>query len=690
MNRQCSAQSKGSPVTDIVERTELILPGPAEALGALLGVPVPDLEGGEGLPLLWHWVYNLERPAEADLGADGHPIRGAVPAPPEPGRRRMWAGGRVRSLGPLRCGEPATRRTRVLSTEDKEGRGGRLTFVTVGHEIIQAGRLVVEEREDIVYRDPGAPAPAAGPESAAVQPPADDEWSIEVTPTLLFRFSALTYNAHRIHYDRDYAREVEGYPGLLTHGPLQALAMAEAARARGTATVDGLTFDYRIVSPLFDHQGLIVRAAPHEGRVRATVRDVTGRETAHATLTTARAAAIPKTPARARREPAHEQPNPELRAKVRELCSRFPDQYWRRLDAAREYPQDFVDALTQSGLLSALIPAKLGGLGLGLTSASIILEEINRSGGHSAACHAQMYTMGAVLRHGSEAQKRAYLPGIASGEIRLQAFSITEKEAGSDTTSIATTARRERDEYVIDGHKSWTSRIMQSDLLLLLARTAPRAEHAARAEGLSLFLVDLREVREQQPEALEVTPVRTMFNYATYEVRYRGLRIPASGLIGEEGHGFRHVIDGWNAERILLAAESIGDGYWFTERATSYASTRRVFGRPIGANQGVQFPIANAYMQLRAADLMRYRAAALFDAGRPCGAEANMAKLLSSEASWAAANACLDTHGGYGFVDAYDVERKFRETRLYKVAPVNNNLVTSFVATKVLGLPRSY
>jgi acyl-CoA dehydrogenase len=387
---------------------------------------------------------------------------------------------------------------------------------------------------------------------------------------------------------------------------------------------------------------------------------------------------------------SHEQPNPQLRAEVRQLCNRFPDEYWRRLDVARDYPQAFVDALTESGLLAALIPGEFGGLGLSLTDASIIMEEINRSGGHSAACHAQMYIMGALLRHGSEAQKQAYLPAIASGELRLQAFSITEQQAGSDTTNIATTARRDGDDYVIDGHKNWTSRVLQSDLLLLLARTAPRGAHAMRAEGLSLFLVDLRDVRRQQPDALEVIPVRTMFNYATNEVRYRQLRVPASGLIGEEGQGFRYVIDGWNAERILLAAEAIGDGYWFTDRATSYANNRRVFGRAIGANQGVQFPIAHAYVQVRAADLMRYQAAGLFDAGRPCGAEANMAKLLSSEASWAAANACLDTHGGYGFVDTFDVERKFRETRLYKVAPVNNNLVTSFVATKVLGLPRSY
>jgi acyl-CoA dehydrogenase len=378
--------------------------------------------------------------------------------------------------------------------------------------------------------------------------------------------------------------------------------------------------------------------------------------------------------------PDHE----DLRAQVRDLCARFPDAYWRRLDQAREYPVQFVAALTESRLLAALIPTEYGGLGLGVTEASIVMEEINRSGGHSAACHAQMYTMGALLRHGSEKQKRAYLPRIAAGELRLQAFSITEDEAGSDTSSIATTARRDGDEYVIDGHKNWTSRILESDLLLLLARTGTPEE---RAKGLSLLLIDLRDVA---PDALEIAPVRTMFNYATNEVRYRGLRVPASSLIGEEGQGFRYVLDGWNAERILLAAEAIGDGYWFTERATAYANAREVFGRPIGANQGVQFPIANAYMQVRAADLMRFEAARRFDAGAPCGAEANMAKLLAAEASWAAANVCLDTHGGYGFVDAYDVERKFRETRLYKVAPVNNNLVTSFIATKVLGLPRSY
>lgn len=373
-----------------------------------------------------------------------------------------------------------------------------------------------------------------------------------------------------------------------------------------------------------------------------------------------------------------EQPHPELRAQVRAVCARFPDAYWRERDQAREYPQAFVDALTDARLLAALIPAAYGGLGLSLAEASVIMEEINRSGGHSAACHAQMYTMGALLRHGSEAQKQAYLPGIASGALRLQAFSITEDEAGSNTTAITTSARRDGDAYVIDGRKNWTSRIEHSDLLLLLARAEA---------GLSLFLVDLRAVPREE---LEVTPVRTMFNYETNQVRYRGLRVPADSLIGAEGEGFRHVLDGWNAERILLAAEAIGDGYWFTERATAYASTREVFGRPIGANQGVQFPIAQAYMQVRAADLMRYDAARRFDAHEPCGAEANMAKLLASEAAWAAADVCLDTHGGYGFVADYDVERKFRETRLYKVAPVANNLVTSFVATKVLGLPRSY
>jgi acyl-CoA dehydrogenase len=377
-----------------------------------------------------------------------------------------------------------------------------------------------------------------------------------------------------------------------------------------------------------------------------------------------------------------------LRARTRALCAQFPDEYWRETDLNRRYPQEFVDTLTTAGLLSVLIPAEYGGSGMGLTQASVIMEEINKSGGHSAACHAQMYTMGALLRHGSKELKNAHLPPIATGELRLQAFSITEAAAGSDTTSIETTATRDGDDYVITGHKNWTSRIQESDLALVLARTSDKA--ADKTRGLTLFLVDLRQVRAEQPETLEVVPVRTMFNYATNQVFYRGMRVPADHVIGQVDAGFRYVIDGWNAERILLASEAIGDGYWFIERAVAYANERVVFGRPIGANQGVQFPLADAYMKVRAADLMRFEAARLFDAGQPCGAEANMAKHLASEASWAAANAALDVHGGNGFVDQYDVERKFRETRIYQVAPINNNLVKAFVATKVLGLPRSY
>jgi acyl-CoA dehydrogenase len=378
-----------------------------------------------------------------------------------------------------------------------------------------------------------------------------------------------------------------------------------------------------------------------------------------------------------------------LRTQTRALCARFPDEYWRETDRNRRYPQEFVDTLTKEGLLAALIPEQFGGLGVGLTQASVIMEEINRSGGHSAACHAQMYTMGAVLRHGSERQKQDYLPAIASGDLRLQAFSITEDFAGSDTTSIETAAVRDGDGYIITGHKSWTSRIDESDLALVLARTSERTS-ADRTSGLTLFLVDLRQVRAQQPDTLQVVKVRTMFNYATNQIFYRGMRVPATAVIGEVDKGFRYVLDGWNAERILLASEAIGDGYWFTNRAVKYANNRQVFGRRIGENQGVQFPIADAYMKVRAADMMRFEAARLFDSGQPCGAEANMAKHLASEASWAAANACLDTHGGYGFVDEYDVERKFRETRMFQVAPVNNNLIKAFVATKVLGLPKSY
>jgi acyl-CoA dehydrogenase len=377
-----------------------------------------------------------------------------------------------------------------------------------------------------------------------------------------------------------------------------------------------------------------------------------------------------------------------LRRQARDLCAQFPDEYWRETDRNRRYPQEFVDALTSAGLLSALVPTEYGGLGVGLTEAGEVLEEINRSGGHSAACHAQMYTMGALLEHGSHELKDAYLPGIATGGIRLQAFSVTEDAAGSDTTSITTAAVPDGEDYLISGAKNWTSRVEESDLALVLARTSEKG--ADRTRGLTLFLVDLRQVRAEQPDTLQVTEVRTMFNYATSSLVYDGLRVPAGNVIGAVDQGFRYVIDGWNAERILLASEAIGDGYWFVDRATDYASRRIVFGRPIGANQGVQFPLADAYMKVRAADLMRYEAARRFDAGLPCGAEANMAKHLASEASWAAANAALDTHGGYGFVDEYDVERKFRETRMFQVAPVNNNLVKAFVATKVLGLPRSY
>jgi len=379
----------------------------------------------------------------------------------------------------------------------------------------------------------------------------------------------------------------------------------------------------------------------------------------------------------------------EIREGVRALCEKFPGEYWRELDRERAYPTEFVRSLTEAGYLAALIPEAYGGSGLPMRAAAAIMEEIHASGCNGAACHAQMYTMGALLRHGNDQQKKAYLPAIASGDLRLQAFSITEDAAGSDTTSIETAAVKDGDDYVITGHKSWTSRIDESDLAFVLARTSEKGAED-RTHGLTLFLVDLRQVRAEQPETLEVVKVRTMFNYATNQIFYKGMRVPESAVIGEIGKGFRYVIDGWNAERILLASEAIGDGYWFTTRAVEYANQRTVFGRRIGENQGVQFPITDAYMKVRAADMMRYEAARLFDAGKPCGAEANMAKHLASEASWAAGNACLDTHGGYGFVDEYDVERKFRETRMFQVAPVNNNMIKSFVATKVLGLPRSY
>jgi acyl-CoA dehydrogenase len=374
-----------------------------------------------------------------------------------------------------------------------------------------------------------------------------------------------------------------------------------------------------------------------------------------------------------------------IRAAVRDLCKRYPDAYWRDLDQRRAYPEAFVAELTRGGWLAALIPQEYGGSGLGVLEASIILEEVNRSGGNSAACHAQMYIMGALLRHGNEEQKRRYLPGIADGSLRLQAFGITEPNAGSDTTRIQTMAVRQRDHYTINGQKIFTSRVQHSDLMLLLARTTPLEQVKARTEGLSLFLVDLRTAGA----GLEVRPLATMLNHETNAVFFNDLEIPADALIGQEGQGFRYILDGMNAERILIAAECIGDGRWFIEHASNYARSREVFGRPIGQNQGIQFPIAQTHAAIEAADLMRYKAAWLFDQHEPCGAEANMSKLLAAEASWQAANVCLDTHGGYGFAVEYDIERKFRETRLYRVAPISNNLILSFIAQHVLGLPRS-
>jgi acyl-CoA dehydrogenase len=377
-----------------------------------------------------------------------------------------------------------------------------------------------------------------------------------------------------------------------------------------------------------------------------------------------------------------------LRAEVRRLCRSFEPAYWRRLDAARDYPQEFVDALTRAGYLAALIPAEYGGAGLGLAEAAIVLEEINRSGGNAAACHAQLYTMGTLLRHGSVEQKDRYLPAIASGALRLQAFAVTEPTAGSDTSNIATVAVRHSDVYVVNGQKCWTSRVGHSDLMILLARTSPRSESAEnKTAGLSLFLVDLRDA---PAGALDVRPIRTMMNHDTNEVFIRDLEVPAANLIGEEGRGFRYLLDGLNAERILIAAECVGDGRFLIERSVAYARDRVVFGRPIGQNQGVQFPIARAHAAIEAADLMRRQAATLFDAGEPCGAEANLAKLLASEASCQAANAALDAHGGFGFAEEYDIERKFRETRLYITAPVANNLVLSYIAEHVLGMPRSF
>lgn len=377
----------------------------------------------------------------------------------------------------------------------------------------------------------------------------------------------------------------------------------------------------------------------------------------------------------------------ELRSAIRQLCQRFPDEYWRGLDQKREYPEAFVQALTEAGWLAALIPDDYGGSGLGVTEASVILEEINRCGGNAGACHAQMYIMGTLLRHGSDEQKRKYLPPIAEGELRLQAFGVTEPGTGSDTTKLKTTAVRQGDRYIVNGQKVFTSRVQHSDIMLLLARTTPIDQVNKKSEGLSVFLVDLREVDDG---ALTVRPIDTMVNHETNELFFDDLEIPAENLIGEEGKGFRYILDGMNAERILIAAECVGDGYWFVERACGYAKERVVFGRPIGMNQGVQFPLARAYVNVEAANLMRFRAAELFDAGQACGAEANMAKLLAADASWEAANAAIQTHGGFGFATEYDIERKFRETRLYQVAPISTNLILSYMAEHVLGLPRSY
>jgi acyl-CoA dehydrogenase len=377
----------------------------------------------------------------------------------------------------------------------------------------------------------------------------------------------------------------------------------------------------------------------------------------------------------------------EYRKGVRELCARFDSAYWQRVDSVPEYPEEFVRALTEAGWLSALIPVEYGGGGLSLTEASVILEEINRSGANSGACHAQMYIMGTLLRHGSPTQKEEFLPRIASGELRLQSFAVTEPSAGTDTTKLTTTAERRGDRYVVNGQKLWISRVQHSDLMLLLARTTPIEQVKRKSEGLSVFLIDLRNAEQR---GLTVRPIRNMVNHETNEVFFDEFEIPAENLIGEEGRGFKYILDGMNAERILIAAECIGDGYWFVDRARKYATERVVFDRPIGRNQGVQFPIARSYANVRAADLMRYEAARLYDAGESCGAEANMAKLLAADASWESANVCLQTHGGLGFAAEYDVERKFRETRLYQVAPVSTNLILSYIGEHVLEMPRSF
>jgi len=377
----------------------------------------------------------------------------------------------------------------------------------------------------------------------------------------------------------------------------------------------------------------------------------------------------------------------DIRKGVRALCARFPGEYWRTLDRERAYPTEFVSALTEAGYLAALIPEDYGGSGLPISAAAAILEEVHASGGNGGACHAQMYIMGTILRHGSDEQKQTYLPAIASGDLRLQAFGVTEPTSGTDTLSLRTTARKEGDHYIINGQKIWTSRSEHSDLMLLLARTTPREQVQKRTDGLSVFLVDMRLA---QGTSMTITPIRTMMNHATTQVFFDDLRVPAENLIGEEGKGFRYILSGMNAERILIGAECVGDCKWFIEKATAYAKERVLFGRPIGQNQGVQFPIARAYAQMRAAELMVYEAAAKYEAGADIGPEANMAKLLAADASWFAADMCVQTHGGFGFAEEYDIERKFRETRLYQVAPISTNLILSYVAEHVLGLPRSY
>ena len=377
----------------------------------------------------------------------------------------------------------------------------------------------------------------------------------------------------------------------------------------------------------------------------------------------------------------------DIRDAVRALCAQFPDEYHRKVDAARAYPEEFVAALTRAGWLAALIPTQYGGAGLGLTEASVIMEEINRSGGNSGACHGQMYNMGTLLRHGSAAQKAFYLPKIASGQWRLQSMGVTEPDTGTDTTKIKTTAVKKGDRYLINGQKVWISRVQHSDWMILLARTTPLADVRKKSEGLSIFMVDLRLAEKA---GMVVRPIANMVNHETNELFFENLELPLDNLIGQEGQGFKYILDGLNAERALIAAECIGDGYWFIDRISQYAKQRQVFGRPIGQNQGVQFPIAEAYIEVEAANLMRYKACALFDAQQPCGAEANMAKYLAAKASWEAANVCLQYHGGFGFAAEYDIERKFRETRLYQVAPISTNMIYAYIAEHVLGLPRSY